>query len=104
MENTILLRKIEYRAVTSTISKTMRRKIMEKFRAFIWKGKKAKVRWGVLVEKTEEGGVGLRDPMCVIDAGKIRTLINLITKDRQPWMRWVRRKLKRVTRKWKVRR
>jgi hypothetical protein len=75
---------------------------MEKFRAFIWKGKKAKVRWEVLVKKTEEGGVGLRDPMCVIDAGKIRTLINLITKDRQPWMRWVERKLKRVARRWKV--
>ena len=40
----------------------------------------------MLVKKEEEGGIGLRDPWCAIDAAKIRIFVNLMTKDRQPWM------------------
>ena len=49
------------------------------------------------------GGVGLRDPICALDAAKIRMLIGLLVKERQPWMKWVERKLHRVARRWGVR-
>ena len=54
------------------------------------------------MKKEEEGGVGLREPLCAPDADKMRMLVGLLTKDRQPWMKWIERKLKRVARKWKV--
>ena len=102
--NTILLGKITHRASVNTISTAMRKKLKEKFRAFIWKGedRRAKVRWEVLVKKEEEGGIGLRDPLCAIDAAKMRIFVNLMTKDRQPWMKWIERKLRRVAKNWGV--
>ena len=52
--------------------------------------------------KAEDGGEGLREPLCALDADKIRMLVSLMTKDRQPWMKWIERKLKRVARRWGV--
>ena len=68
----------------------------------MWKGgeKKARVKWAVLVLAEEEGGIGLKDPICALDAAKMRMFITLATKDRQPWMRWVERKLKKVGERW----
>jgi hypothetical protein len=102
--NTLLLSKISHRAQVNTLSAQVRKRLKEKFRAFIWKGsERGKVRWEVLLMGEEEGGVGLRDPVCALDAAKIRMLTALLTKDRQPWMKWVERKLKRVAEKWGVR-
>jgi hypothetical protein len=82
----------------------VRKKLKERFRAFMWKGAgKGMVRWEVLLMKEEEGGVGLREPVCALDAAKIRMLVGLMTKDRQPWMKWIERKLHRVAKRWKVR-
>ena len=69
----------------------------------MWKGKeRGMVRWEVLMMKQEEGGVGLREPLSALDAAKMRMLGNLMTKDRQPWMKWVERKLRRVAERWGV--
>ena len=38
----------------------------------------------------------------MLDASKIRIIKNLLTKARQPWMKWVERKLNRVKNKWGV--
>ena len=102
--NTLLLSKISHRASVNPLSPQIRKAITEKFKAFIWKGeaKRGKVRWEVLMRKEEEGGVGLRDPVCALDAAKINILVNLMTKDRQPWMRWIERKLVRVAERWRV--
>ena len=102
--NTLLLSKISHRAQVNTLSLQVRKKLKEKFRSFIWKGsERGKVRWEVLLMREEEGGVGLRDPVCALDAAKIRMLVGLLVKDRQPWMKWVERKLHRVARRWGVR-
>ena len=102
--NTILLSKISHRASVNALSPQIRKEITEKFKAFIWKGeaKRGKVRWEILVRKEEEGGVGLREPNCALDAAKISMFVNLMTKDRQPWMRWIERKLVRVAERWEV--
>ena len=102
--NTLLLSKISHRAQVNTLSAQVRKRLKEKFRAFIWKGaERGKVRWEILVMGEEEGGVGLREPVCALDAAKIRMLVALMVKDRQPWMKWVERKLVRVEGRWGVR-
>ncbi len=55
-----------------------------------------------MLVKKEEGGIGLTDPLCAIDAAKMRIFVNLMTKDRQPWMKWIERKLRRVAKNWGV--
>jgi hypothetical protein len=102
--NTLLLSKISHRAQVNTLSQQVRKQLKEKFRAFIWKGaERGKVRWEVLLMEEEEGGVGLREPICALDAAKIRMLVGLLVKERQPWMKWIERKLHGVARRWGVR-
>ena len=87
----------------NTLSQQVRKTLKEKVRAFFWKGAATgKVKWEVLLQDEEEGGVGLRDPLCALDAAKVRMLVSLMTKDRQPWMKWVERKLRKVAKKWGV--
>ena len=102
--NTLLLAKIKYRSDVNALSNNMKKKILKDFKSFMWKGKekKARVKWEIMVRKEDEGGVGVRDPNCALDASKIRMLKRLMTRDRQPWMKWVERKLIRVARRWGV--
>ena len=101
--NTLLLSKISHREQVNTMSAQMRKRLKEKFRAFVWKGARRGMRWEVLLKREEEGGAGLREPICALDAAKIRMFAALMTKDRQPWMKWMERKLDRVARRWGVR-
>jgi len=101
--NTLLLSKISHRAQVNTMSTQVRKKLKEKFKAFMWnEASRGMVRWEVLLLKEEEGGVGLREPICALDAAKIRMLVSLMIKDRQPWMKWIERKLNKVAKKWGV--
>ena len=79
--------------------------IKQKIREFIWGGerKKARVKWEIMIKEPKEGGTGARDPIIAIDARRINILKKIITKDRQPWMKWIERKMKRVATRWKVR-
>ena len=55
-----------------------------------------------MIKSPEEGETGIRDPIIALDVTKINMLKKLITRDRQPWMRWIERKLTRITIRWKV--
>ena len=99
--NTLLLSKLKHRAGTSTMSERMRRRVRDVFRSFMWRGReRAGRRWEVLVKPIKKGGLGIKDPMCAIDAEKIKMIKDLQKKDRQPWKRWVERKLRRLGRRW----
>ena len=99
--NTLLLSKLKHRAGTSTMSERMRRRVRDVFRSFMWRGReRAGRRWEVLVKPIKKGGLGIKDPMCAIDAEKIKIIKDLQKKDRQPWKRWVERKLRRLGRRW----
>ena len=102
--NTLMLAKLKHRADVNAISSAMKRRILQEFKDFVWRGKekRARVRWEVMVKRVEEGGIGIKDPECAMDASKVRMLIRLATRDRQPWMKWVERKLIRVAKKWGV--
>ena len=99
-----MIAKIKHWAKTNALNKSMKKKIMEEIRGFTWRGKEKqpRVRWEVMIQKPEEGGIGIKDPISTLDAEKVGMLVRLMTRDRQPWMRWVERKLKRVAERWGV--
>ena len=96
--NILLQSKIAHKASVNGMSKRYRQKIKE----FIWGGenKKARVIWEIMLKSPTEGGTGIRDPVMAIEARRISLLKKLISKDRQPWMKWVERKLNRIAQKW----
>ena len=64
--------------------------------------KKAEVAWKKLLLPKEEGGIGLKDPKCTLDAGKIRILKNMKLKHEQPWVKWMTRKEVRLKKRWEM--
>ena len=54
------------------------------------------------MKNPEDGGMGIRDPVITLDAAKIMMLKKLITRSRQPWMRWIEHRLTKVATDWKV--
>ena len=46
--------------------------------------------------------MGIKDPVLTLDAAKINIFERLISKDRQPWMQVIERKLKRLAIQWGV--
>ena len=55
-----------------------------------------------MMKNPEEGGMGIRDPVITLDAAKIMMLKKLITRSRQPWIRWIEHRLNKVATDWKV--
>ena len=69
----------------------------------MWEGKKSEIAWKKVIQGVDEGGIGLRDPACTIDAAKIRIVIkNMRIKSDQPWAKWMKRKERRLKRRWGV--
>ena len=89
--NTLLQAKISYRASVNSMSIAMRIKYKNKIKEFIWGGenKKARVMWEVMLKHPKEGGTGIRDPIAALDARRVGILKKIITRNRQPWMRWI---------------
>ena len=65
--------------------------------------RKARVLWEIMIKHPKEGGTGVRDPTSALDATRVGLLEKIITRDRQPWMRYCERKLTRIAREWRVR-
>ena len=102
--NSLMQAKLSHRASVNAISPRMESKMRKIFKAFMWGGpdKRPRLKWGILLLPEKEGGTGLKDPILTLDAAKITILKRLITRNRQPWMRWVERKLHRVAQRWGV--
>ena len=56
-----------------------------------------------MIKHPKEGGTGVRDPTSALDATRVGLLEKIITRDRQPWMRYCEIKLTRIAREWQVR-
>ena len=67
-----------------------------------WNERRARMRWEILIKHQSEGGTGLNDPVMTLDTSKIKILQKLISRERQPWMRWIERKLIRIANQWNV--
>jgi len=103
--NTLLQAKLAHRASVNGASKKMQNIIRKKIKEFIWGGenKKARVIWEIMLKHPKEGGTGIRDPIIAIESRRISILKKIITRDRQPWMRYIERKMTKIAKKWKVR-
>ena len=82
----------------------MKNRIRKKIKDFMWggKNKKARVRWEIMTKHLHKGGTVIQDPITILDAAKINMLKKLITRDRQPWMRWIERKLIKIADRWET--
>ena len=102
--NVLLQSKMAHKASVNGMSKRMSKRYKQKIKEFIWGGenKKARVIWEIMLKTPAEGGTGIRDPVIAIEARRINLLKKLIIQDRQPWMKWVERKLTRIAQKWKI--
>ena len=104
LSNTLLIAKLSHRNSINGISGKLRNNITKKIKEFIWGGenRKARVIWEIMLKHPKEGGTGVRDPTSALDATRVGILKKIITRDRQPWMRWCERKLTRVAKRWKT--
>ena len=102
VNNTLLIAQVSYRARVNGISDKMRKRIMQMTKNFIWQGNKARLKWEILTKHPNEGGFSIRDPLIVLDTSKIMLLKKVITNTRQPWMKWMERRLGEIATKWKV--
>ena len=101
--NTLMMSKVKYRADVNPISEELKKSIKEEIREYVWEGKKSEIAWKKVIQGVDEGGIGLRDPACTIDAAKIRIVIkNMRIKSDQPWAKWMKRKERRLKRRWGV--
>ncbi len=100
-----------FRANVNATNKTMTKNTKKLMNDHVWgateqegKEKKGKprVKWDTMTRPKSEGGQKMIDPECMIDAGKIKVIKTLMTKDRQPWMKWVERKMQRKRKEWGV--
>ena len=91
-----MLSKIKYRA---DVSKKLRKDLQTSIREFMWpttdttniaenEKERPLVKWEIVLLLEEEGGTGLKDPDCMLDAANIKTIKNIFTKAEQPWMKW----------------
>ena len=89
--NTLLQAKLAHRASVNGVSKKIQNRIRKKIKEFVWGGenKKARVLWEIMLKHPKEGGTGIRDPIIAIEARRIGLLKKIITRDRQPWMRYI---------------
>ena len=77
----------------------------KKIKEFLWGGenRRARVLWEIMIKHPKEGGIGARDPIGSLDAKRVMILKKIITKNRQPWMRYCERKLTRIANRWETR-
>ena len=83
--NTLLFSRIKFRLDVNTTTTDMRKRIKNVMRNFMWNDGKKQVRWEIMTRREEDGGVGVIDPDCMIDATKIMILKRWNNENKQPW-------------------
>ena len=101
VSNTLIMPVILYRASVNAISKKLEKEIVKIVNNFLWK-KVLKLKWSIAVRGVKEGGIGVKDPICMIDSTRIRMIRDMREKKTQPWVKWMERKEKKLKEKWNV--
>lgn len=100
--NTLLYSRIKFRLDVNSTTTDMRKRIKKVIKEFIWKKGKERVRWEVMTRRQEEGGIGVIDPDCMIDATKIMILKRWNNQNKQPWKKWITRRMNKKKQEWKM--
>ena len=70
-------------------------------KGFLW-SKVSAIKWQLALLSVAEGGVGVKDPICMIDSVRIMMLRDMRMKNSQPWVRWMERREKMMKERWGV--
>lgn len=101
--NTLLLSKVLFRTQVNATSESLRKRIREVIRDFMWgksKGNSRGVAWAKMLLPIAKGGLGLRDPAIVFDVQLVRIIRLMIKEPDQPWVGWLEKKKKERAEKW----
>ena len=60
------------------------------------------VEYCIAIRGVKEGGIGVKDPICMIDSTRITILRDMRMKNTQPWVKWMKRKEQKLKEKWNV--
>jgi len=101
ISNTLMCPQVLYKGKVNGMSVKMKKEIVEKVKEFVWK-KVTRVKWSVAVRKVEEGGIGVKDPICLLDSTRIRMIRDMRMKEAQPWVKWMNRKERKLKERWGV--
>ena len=99
--NTLMMQKVLYRARVNSLSKKIRKQMVEAVKTFVWKEVRP-LKWKIAVRGVSEGGIGVKDPNCMIDAMRIKLIRDMKNKTEQPWVTWLKRKEDRLKNRWGV--
>jgi exonuclease III len=91
--NTLLYARMKFRLDVNSTTTEMRKRIKRVIKEFIWKKGKERVKWEIMTRREEDGGIGVIDPDCMIDATKIMLLKRWNNKNKQPWKKWITRNM-----------
>jgi hypothetical protein len=97
--NTLMLPKVLFRTQVNPVSESLRKKIHEVMRNFMW-NKNRGVAWAKMLMPVAEGGLGLRDPAIVFDVQLVRIIKLMIKEPNQPWVGWLMRKKQNRAESW----
>ena len=98
--NTLMMAMIAYRAAVNGMTDNTHKEILKIVKDFVFRGKIAEQQWQMAIRKIEEGGIGVRDPKCLIDSTRIKLIRDIDRKQGQPWVKWIERKRKKLEEKW----
>jgi hypothetical protein len=95
VSNTLIMPVILYRARVNAITKKLEKEIVKIVKDFVWR-KVQNLKWSIAVRGVKEGGVGVKDPIYMIDSTRIRMIRDIRGKKTQPWVKWMERKEKKL--------
>jgi hypothetical protein len=101
VSNTLIMPVILYRARVNAITRTLEKEIQKTVKDFIWR-KVPSLKWSIAVRGIQEGGIGVKDPICMIDSTRIKMIKDMREKKAQPWVKWMERKEHKLKKKWNV--
>ena len=100
--NTLLLATVKFRASVNGTTKEVRSEMKRIINEFVWGKQRALVAWKTIIRGTKEGGLGLKDVDSMLDAASVKLIRNMERKKEQPWVKWMKRKERRLQREWGV--
>jgi hypothetical protein len=101
VSNTLMMPIIMFRARVNGITQKLQKEILKKVKEFVWR-KVPVLKWSIAIRGIKEGGIGVKDPACIVSSMRIKLIRDMKEKKTQPWVKWMQRKEAKLEQKWQV--
>lgn len=101
ISNTLMVPVILYKGRVNGMTMKLKKQITKIVKDFVWRDVQP-LQWKLALRPIDKGGIGVKDPICIVDATRIKLIKDMIEKNTQPWVKWMKRKEKRITERWQV--